>query len=250
MGKNKMTLKEAKIEYNPRKIFDILINDKPYTVYDIDGYEHEYGKWNGCPTTWWLDYSEYEEYVDEIGDIEEGDIRELVPYIDKGVHRICWEINYKQFNRTKYKWGEWDVRNGGICKMYANGKPVYEFYSRDIGHALSKAQSLEVTLLEHPFDFIDQKSENGRKIWYYGLPAKIRCGYNPGEIGIVPDYSYMEEEDWWRELKNRKSKINPKGYQKNNDDILDSEESEEDRHQSWINHGDALWDGMINWFRS
>ena len=64
MGKNKMTLKEAKIEYNPRKIFDILINDKPYTVYDIEGYEHEYGKWNGCPTTWWLDYSEYEEYVE------------------------------------------------------------------------------------------------------------------------------------------------------------------------------------------
>ena len=245
-----MNLEEAKKQYDPRRIFEIMINDVPYQVYSIEGYEHEYGKWNGCPTTWWLDYSKYEESVGEYGDIESPYVRDLVPYIDKGVHRICWEINYKQFNSAKYKWDEWDIRNGGICKMSANGKPVYQFYSRDMGYALSKAHSLEVTLMEHPFNFLDQSSENGRKIWYYGLPATIRSGYNPGEIGIVPDYSYMDKKDWWAELKNKKSKINPKDYNKNDEDNFDEEEFEEDNYSTLINHGDALWDGMIGWFRN
>ena len=77
--KESLTLEQAKEKYNPRKIFDILIRDKPYTVYDIEGYEHEYGKWNGCPTTWWLDYSEYMETIDEDGDIQEPEINELTP---------------------------------------------------------------------------------------------------------------------------------------------------------------------------
>jgi len=44
--KEELTLEQAKVKYKPRKIFDILIDDKPYTVYDIQEYEHDYGKWN------------------------------------------------------------------------------------------------------------------------------------------------------------------------------------------------------------
>jgi hypothetical protein len=150
----------------------------------------------------------------------------------------------------KYKWDEWDIRNGGVCEMYANGKLVYKFFSREIGYALSKAQSLEVTLLEHPFDFLNPEKEAGRKIWYYGLPATIRIGVEPGEIGIVPDYSYMSKSDWWKELKNKKTKITPEGYKKDEDDFMDDDDFNENmRTGGWINHGDALWDGMIWWFR-
>jgi hypothetical protein len=107
-----------------------------------------------------------------------------------------------------------------------------------------------VTLLEHPFDFLNPEKEAGRKIWYYGLPATIKLGVEPGEIGIVPDYSYMSKSDWWRELKNKKTKITPDGYKKNDDDVWDEDEFNEDmRTGGWINHGDALWDGMIGWFR-
>jgi len=226
------------------KIFDIMINDKLYPVYSIPGYEHQLGKSNGCPDTWWLDWSDYEATSDEDGDIHEPCIRELIPYIDKGTHRTCWEIRYKQFNRMKHKWDEWDIRNGGRCEMYANGKLIYSFYSREIGYALSRAQSLETILLEHPFNFLNPDEESGRKIWYYGLPAAIRLSCEPGEIGIVPDYSYMSKEDWWKELKNKKSKITPEDYQKNDDDEFDNDEFD-----TWINHGDALWDGMIGWFR-
>jgi hypothetical protein len=247
----RLTLDKAKEKYNTRKIFDILINDKPYTVYNIEEYEHEYGKWNGCPTTWWLDYSEYVEYIDETGDLEEADIRELVPYIDKGVNRICWEVRFKQRNYMKYKWDDWDLRSGGKCEMYANGKLVYSFFSRDMNNALSTAQTMECKLLEHPYNFLNSEEDHGRKIWYYGLPATIRNhSFEPGEIGIVPDYSYMSKSEWWDELKKRKTNITPNDYKKNDDDESEDESFEEDRRfSSWINHGDAFCDGMINWFR-
>lgn len=151
----------------------------------------------------------------------------------------------------KYKWDEYDIRNSGRCEMYANGKLIYSFPSREIGYALSRAQSLEVILLEHPFNFLDQESENGRKIWYYGLPAKVRVSSSyPGEIGIIPDYSYMTQKEWWDALWEKKRKIQPENYKKTEDDEWDKEEFDEDRSfSSWINHGDALWDGMIWWFR-
>ena len=231
------------------KIFDVAIDGKPYPVYSIPGYEHELGKSNGCPETWWLDWSDYEATSDEDGDIHEPCIRELIPYIDKGSHRICWEIRYRQFNTMKYKWNDWNMRNGGECEMYANGKLVYSFPSSEMGYALSRAQSLEVTLLEHSFNFLNQEEEQGRKIWYYGLPATIRLGSEPGEIGIVPDYSYLTKEEWWKELKRKKTKLTPKDGVKSDDDQLDQEYFDQDQRSPWINHGDALWDGMIWWFR-
>ena len=68
---------------------------------------------NGCPDTWWLDYSDYKETIDEDGDIQEPEINELTPYIDKGVNRICWEVRFKQHNYMKYKWDDWNLRSGG-----------------------------------------------------------------------------------------------------------------------------------------
>jgi hypothetical protein len=63
-----------------------------------------------------------------------------------------------------------------------------------MNHALSTAQTMEWKLLEHPYNFLNTEEEDGRKIWYYGLPATIRNNsFEAGEIGIVPDYSYMTE---------------------------------------------------------
>ncbi len=91
---------------------------------------------------------------------------------------------------------------------------------------------------------------NGRKIWYYGLPATVRLNDSyPGEIGVVPDYSYIDKKDWWTELKRKKTKLTPKDGVKSDDDQLDQEYFDEDKRSPWINHGDALWDGMIGWFR-
>lgn len=212
--------------------FDIQIDDKICHVWNIPGYEHENGKWNGSPATWWLEYND-----------------SLIPYVDKGVNRICWEINYKQKNTVKLKWGDYDIRNGGTCTMKANGKEVYSFFSRDAVWALTKASTLMVKLIEHPYNFINPEKEEGRKIWYYGLPAKISPSkFNPGEIKIIPDHSTgISKDSWWDLYMERK---NPVDVNKDGEDFLmDKESTEEWKSYGEIGHGDPLWDGMINWFR-
>jgi hypothetical protein len=260
----RLTLEQAKAKfskvdeksgriYGVRKAFDILIDDKPYTVYDINDYEHPNGHWNGTPKTWWLDYSDYKP-VDE-DDEEEGEdfqprIRELIPYVDKGVHRICWEIRYKQKNTVKYKWDDFDVRNGGSCQIYANGKLIYSFFSRSVDFALAKAQYMMVQLLEHPYNFLEQEDNNGRKIWYYGLPATVKVGYEPGNIRVVPDYTDISPETWWKEYYIRKNPVIVQTDSESMEDKrMDDESFAETKDYGEINHGDALWDGMINWFR-
>lgn len=245
-----LTLQQAKDQFgedNIRKIFEIQIYEKMYPVYSIEGYEHNLGKYNGCPDTWWLDYSVYHSDNDD----EEPTMRELIPYIDKGVHRVCWRVDYEQHNSTKYKWDEWDIRNGGICKIYANGKPVYKFHYRDLEGALAAASNKINEMVEHPFNFINPEEENGRKIWYYGLPAKIQLGYEPGEIKIEPDYSYMSSKQWWDELEKRQTNITPKEIDEEDDDDIKIEKQyfEESKDYGIINHGDAFYDGMIKWFR-
>jgi len=251
------TLEHAREKFgkgNVREIFQIRIYDKMYSVYAIDGYEHQLGKSNGCPDTWWLDYSNYEPETEPDGLKNNPIIRELIPYIDRGVHRVCWGVSYEQYNSTKYKWDEWDIRNGGIVTITANGKPVYKFHYRDLQGALIEASSKIQKMGEHPFDFIRQEKEEGRKIWYHGLPATIRLGYEPGEIKIRPDYSYLSPKEWWDELERRESKVFSKQRIHTPDEVQDIEMDKEHflEHKDYgeINHGSAFYDGMINWFRS
>ena len=245
----RMTLSAAAEKYGkPRKIFDIMIDDMPYPVYSIDGYEHPNGKWNGCPDTWWLDYSDHP---------IKGEItpeKELVPYIDKGVNRICWEVRFKQKNYSKFKWDDWDIRSSGQCQIYANGNQIYSFGSGSVEYALAKAQYLMVNLMEHPYNFINPEEERGRKIWYYGLPATIEPGYDRGNIKVCPDYTQMDQDQWWEQYQIRKNPIDlPKGDEEweteRQDREMDEEDFRETKSYGTINHGDALWDGMIKWFR-
>lgn len=241
--REELKLNEAKEKFgelNVREIFKIQIEEKLYPVYSIEGYTHELGRANGCPDSWWLEYSEKGE------DDEEDRERSLIPYIDKGANRICWGFNFSQRNYMKYKWDEWDLRSSGKCEIYANGKLIYSFGCRDIEYAASKAVVLQSELLEHPYDFINPESEINRKIWYYGLPATIMpSDYMPGEIEIYPDYSYIEKEEWWQLLNMKKEKIRAKPDE--DDFIFDQMGT---RADTFINHGDALWDKMIDWFRS
>jgi len=227
-----------------KKCFDLLVDGVKCPVWDIEGYEHESGKLNGTPSTWWLEIipsrDDDDEEDDEDRDEQEN---ELIPYVDRGTHRICWEIVFKQSNHIKHKWGDSDVRSSGKCIMSANGKEIYQFNSSNIGYAMSKAESLMTELLEHPYNFLDQESEDGRKIWYYGLPAKVYSrSYPSGEIWIHPDLTDMDADEWWNKYAERYSMMNPSGRDA-------KERVEEWKSFGKIGHGDALWDKMINWFR-
>jgi hypothetical protein len=250
----KLTLEQAKLEYKPQEIFKISLNNRLYSVYEIENYEHENGKWNNCSANRWLDYSEYTDYISEkTSETIESFINTLIPFIDIGINRICFEIRFKQNNYVKYKWDDYSIRGTGSCEIYANNKLIYKFVSSNINYALSKAQILQVELLEHPYNFLNPELENGRKIWYYGLPAIIKNSSHVGEIHVIPDYSYIKKNDWWENFKNKRSNILPEDYKKDEDEELDTYE-ELHTYRDWlyediINHGDILYDKMIDWYR-
>jgi hypothetical protein len=240
-----------------RKIFDILINDKPYPVYSIEGKTHNLGKNNGCPDDWWLLYDEdinESKFLDEMSENSN-----LIPYIDKGVHRICWEINYRQSNRIKYKWDDYDIRDSGVCTLKANGKEVYKFHSSDLMFAMARVQTLVGELISHPYNFFKPEEDDGRKIFFCGLPAFVYRGWQVGEIKIVPDYSKISKEMWWERYEFYNSNHEDKNYEEFEDELekdeydadyeLFEEHTNEYYRSDSINWGDALSDGKIYWFR-
>ena len=114
---------------------------------------------------------------------------------------------------------------------------------------MSKAQYFVTLISEHPYNFFEPEKEKGRRIWYYNLPATIEPSYNPGEIRIRPDYigefkGKKNQWKWWKEYYER-SKY--KGFE--DTETHDEEHLEEARDLGQINHGDALGDGNIRWFR-
>lgn len=214
--------------------YHILIEDKHYAVYNIPDAYHSLGSDNGNPYE-----DNYFVYFS----------KDWVPFVSKGVHRICWEIKYKQRNSSKYKWDEWRFSNVGYCEMWANGKLIYGFFARSTEFALSKAQALTTELLEFPgYNFIKPEENMNKKVWWYGLPATIKPKLSePWEITVWPDYSTISKEEWWKEYDRRTSNYMGATDEEKKEH---AEDMAEDISSGSINWGDALAaGGRINWFR-
>lgn len=223
-----------------RKIEDIIINDRPYGLYNIEGKEHE--GLNGEPVTWWVYYADLKE-----GEIPDIDSKNWEPY-SKGLRRRLFDISFVEYNISKEKWGYTNFRSGLKCEIKCNNKLIYSFGTFDMSFAFAKAQYLITMMSEHPFDFFNPKEENGRKIWWMGLPATIETStYNPWEIRIIPDYSTgIEKETWWKEFRHRRANLG-EIPDPNDIDIWDEDDYEKETDR--INWGDALSDKYIDWFR-
>jgi len=233
---------------NVRNIFSVYIHNTKYDVYDINDKEHD--GYNNIPKTWWL-------YFDEKGG--EGwvhpplDSKHWVPF-DVSIKRHLWEFEIKQTNSNKIKWNDNSFSNNISITMICNKKKIYSFGTFDMNFALSKLQYLQVVLTEHPYNFLNPEEELGRKIYWYGLPATVKPNTTyPGEIGIVPEYSEkLSKQEWWDELEKRSKPFIPKEYksdwEKQDDEIFDLV-NDENRYDDYINWGDALSDGDIDWFR-
>jgi len=229
-----------------RKAYTVIIHDTEYDVWDIEGKEMDCG--NGEPLTYWVYMADR---------LPNG----VTPPIDSdswvhyhvSIQRHLWDIKFTQYNTTKEKWNSTHFSNSTRVEMWCNKKLIYSFGTtgteNGLSFAMAKVQYLQTVLSEHPFNFFEPDSENGRKIFWYGLPAtvKVRSG-NKWEIGIMPDYEAgLNKEDWWKELKNRESKWGGNKY--SDDDEMEYEEHEESKHSGYINWGDALSDQHITWFR-
>lgn len=246
-GYTKNALINLELPYKDRKFhkketFNVLIDDKEYSVYDLKK-EHE--GYNDTPKTWWLCYAELPSSYCPSEDDEE-----FIPYCSSSIQRQCYDISFTQRTSSKFKWGGTSFSNRTMCNIKANNKLIYSFGTsggdRGMSFAMSKAQYMITILREHPFDFFNPEKEEGRKIFWYGLPAFVRLKSCKWEIEIVPDYSEISAKDWWNELKNRESKLTKK---KDDWDDMENEEFEESKKYGTINWGDAFEDAHIGWFR-
>lgn len=135
----------------------VIVNDQICELWRRSE-KHELGSMNGeeMYDNWWVRVND-----------------QWVPWLDKGSNRVSWEINIKQGNRTKEKWGETDIRTTGHLEIFCNKYKVYDFGFGCINWAMNKAQTLMVDMMEHPFDFTNPEKEIGRKVWYYDQPAVV-----------------------------------------------------------------------------
>ena len=124
---------------------------------------------------------------------------------------------------------------------------------KGMAFAMAKSQYLQTMLVEHPYDFLNPYSMQGRKIWYKGLPATIKVNDSePWRIGIVPDYSFITKDDWWGSLDIQEQNVpflRIKTEMEIDDEETDREYRTEGKLTDYINHGEALSDSHINWFR-
>lgn len=157
------------------RIFDIVIDNQLYEVWDLPGKEHLQGEWDGCPKTWWVRYVEPEfNELDRLTQLLRSNEIRWIPYTDHRGTRPQWEVRVKTGNYIKSKWGDTDIHQYGFVEMFCNLRKVYEFpFHNDLSYAFGKAQQLIVEMNEHPFRFRDPEQEIGRKIWYYEQPAVI-----------------------------------------------------------------------------
>ncbi len=205
--------------------------DKTYCpVYDVPGYHH-YGRENGDVDTWWVQYGS-----------------SMHPYSDRHTNRICFEYNFREYNSTKIKWDDLRINRGVSVTITANDKPFYQFNAHKLDYAFAKAQTLVVQMMEHPYNFLTPEEEKGRKIYFYGLPATVRPSSHPGEIGIIPDYTTgIAKSEWWRMYNLRRQPVG--GEPDKEWAEIEASDAEENEHNDYINWGDAMSDGNINWFR-
>lgn len=227
-----------------RKVFTVVIYDKEHDVWDIEGKEMDCG--NGEPLTYWV----------YMGDkLPDG----IAPPIDSdnwvhfhaSIERHLWDIKFTQKNTTKEKWGSLHFRNHTQVEMWCNKKLIYSFgttgTANGLSFAMAKVQYLQTILSEHPYNFFDAKSNEGRKICWYGLPATVQVRTDGWEIAIIPDYEAgLTKDDWWKELASRKKKFSKLNEE---DAEMEREDNEEDEIYGYINWGDALSDQYIDWFR-
>lgn len=232
---------------NIRKIFSVYIRDIKYDVYNIERKEHE--GYNDIPKTWWLYFDQKRAEGWEHPPL---DSKHWVPF-DRGIERRLWQFDIKQTNTHKIKWDSNRFSNNISVKMICNKKHIYSFGTFNMNYALAKIQYLMVMLSEHPYNFFEPEKEDGRKIYYYGLPATVKPNScHPGEISIAPDLSEISKKEWWDELERRSKEFIPKKYnnvhEKEDDEVFNLV-NDENRYSDYINWGDALSDGNINWFR-
>jgi hypothetical protein len=195
--------KEITKETDLSKIYklewDLEFNNKPFTIYRIDGHYHVMGgKYNN--NCFWCCPSD-----------ESPSHKNLIPFNGSAP---TWGVIFEE---TNY-FGKRSIKQGGNCYITRNNKKFYEVMGRDVNYCLSKAQYLLVQIQEHPISFSSKNWKNeliGRLIYFYDDPAIVTSVIeDQGCLWIEPDRKLinsfspkqrdLNDEDchWYEEFKN------------------------------------------------
>jgi hypothetical protein len=154
----------------------------------------------------------------------------LLEYSGRAVN---WSISFEETNYLR----KGEMREGGRCTIWRNGKKFYEVGGREMNYALASAQQIVMRLQEHPINFWSRKWKDeliGRKIWYNSDPCIVRdIIEDQGCIMIEPDKSAIKF-------------FRPSPWQIDADDPIDP--------LNFYNGGEDIkaeyLDPHINWFRN
>jgi hypothetical protein len=165
--------------------WDVEIHDKPYDVYQIEGFVHHIGGKRG-ENDYWCCPADETPSVDNL--------------IEFDGYPVLWGVEYIPYNYCRTKWDETEVDDRGKTIIKRNNKTFYIIQARSMHYGIAKAQAYVVELSEHPIAFHMRKFREemiGRKIWYENQPAIIERLFEDENEGIslwiVPDKTLIEK---------------------------------------------------------
>jgi hypothetical protein len=93
----------------------------------------------------------------------------LIKYNGRSVN---WSISFEETNYLR----KGEMREGGRCTIWRNGKKFFEVGAREMNYGLASAQQIVMRLQEHPINFWSRKWKEeliGRKIWWNNDPCIV-----------------------------------------------------------------------------
>lgn len=160
-----------------QKLFDIIIRNIKYSVYNIDG--------NKLVEI--CSYPLYNEF-------------DYIKYTDN-INKLNWDINIKFGNSISPSDNiNREIKGYIEIILKLNDIQIYSFSAENIDDGYVKIRNIINKLEKIPIDLYDIKSIKGKKIYYNGLPSKIVGILSDGFIVISADCDKSIYNKWWDSL--------------------------------------------------
>lgn len=150
--------------------WDVVINNIPYQVVEIEGYVHTIGGSREENNLWMYPRNGEPTY------------ETLIEYQCRGCG-VCWGIKYEPYNYVKHKWDESECFTSSGAMITRNGQDFYFCRS-----GIDEAKWLMAQLQEHPlglneYRFVEEMI--GRKVWWRSEPAIITRWIGDGQACVI-----------------------------------------------------------------
>lgn len=176
MGLHKIKLIDESTDLSTLDIiefdWDLVVNNRPYKVIRIEGYNHAIRGFDIPMNTWAYPRDEEMSY------------KNLIPVVSDNI--VQWGITYDPQNKIGWRHGDREIATVGEVTITRNGKPFYTCCG-DFDYAIALAKVLITRFKEHSADIEHYEFDKkliGRKIWWRSQPAII-TQYIDGQACVI-----------------------------------------------------------------